>query len=245
LLKDDDSSRFSLWNASAYGQSNPIIVDEKFSFILPPGEFYVEVEKDGYEKSTSLIINLPNPSSINASILLVPIGNIFSRAVNIISTSTGANNFSLIITEVPETQLIENDELVNNIVMEDIDGNIFNMYALVEENKPTVLFVYSSWSTFAQEQINQLNSLIDQTNEQYQYLLISTMEPKNLSNSYLDRGLYGLSSYHPSDQFFDDYNIISLPQFIILDENLRFIGQVLGSHTNNDLIARFDEIISQ
>jgi hypothetical protein len=51
-----DQGGWVVWNGGQYGQNNPQITgdDGMFAYLVPNGRYYVEVEKDGYKKTTSV-----------------------------------------------------------------------------------------------------------------------------------------------------------------------------------------------
>lgn len=54
-LFKEEAGAWVLWNGSAFGQTNPQRTDENGAYVfeVPPGRYYVEVEKEGFDKKTS------------------------------------------------------------------------------------------------------------------------------------------------------------------------------------------------
>jgi len=70
------------------------------------------------------------------------------------------------------------------------------------------------------------------------------MEPEGPINTHDWRGEYDLESYFPTeDEFFDDYSIISLPQFFVLDAEGILKGIVVGPMTEEELKERVEELV--
>ena len=140
-----------------------------------------------------------------------------------------------------QKEFLQIGKVVPNIGLTDKNGNSFNLFNKLE-NKPTIIIVYSSWNTLAQEQIKIFDNVATQFGNQYNYIPISTMEPDKTNRTYVKRGEYILETYKPDDQFFEDYMIISLPHFFILDENKKLIGNIVGPQSEEKLIAEIGQI---
>jgi hypothetical protein len=101
---------------------------------------------------------------------------------------------------------------------------------------------YSSWNTLAQEQPNLYADVVNSLGSEYQIVPMATMEPTSLTQSYIERGDYQLDYFQPTDQFFDDYMIISLPQFFLLDEDNIVRGVIVGPNSPADLVVKIKQI---
>ena len=240
-IKNIDNNSFIIWNGSAYGQPNPSQTNEKgeLTFFLPRGEYYLKIEKDGYNSVTSLITTVNEYSSIEAKVAM-------SRAssfINQLFSNVGVANFPLIVTPVPETSLLKNGQSVPDITLTKSDGSSFSLFSNLA-SKPTIIMVYNSWNTLSQEQLGIFVTLKNQLGDQYQYYPISTLEPTQTSSSYISRGDYGLEVFSPNEKFFNDYSIISLPHFIILNENNKFIGDIVGPYSAGELEKMINGIIN-
>ncbi|HRY60002.1 MAG TPA: Ig-like domain-containing protein [Patescibacteria group bacterium] len=238
-VKNIDNDRFIIWNGSSYGQSNPSQTDENGSInlFLPRGDYYLEIKKDGYNSATSLITTISEYSSVNTSVQMSSSGSLIDQLFN----SDNTTNFPLIITPLPEVSLLKNGQDLPDIELTDSNGSGFNLFSKLDK-KTTIIMVYNSWNTLAQEQLGIFEALKKQLGDQYQYFPISTLEPTETSRSYIGRGDYGLEIYKPSKKFFDDYSIISLPNFIILDENNKFIGSIVGPYSVTELVKMINDI---
>ncbi|MFA6503840.1 MAG: fibronectin type III domain-containing protein [Patescibacteria group bacterium] len=61
-LYQNQNGNWIPWNATAYGQYNPTISNKTghYSFIVPNGQYYAEVEKDGYMRAYTPYISITN-----------------------------------------------------------------------------------------------------------------------------------------------------------------------------------------
>ncbi|MDX1607821.1 MAG: LamG-like jellyroll fold domain-containing protein [Candidatus Spechtbacterales bacterium] len=62
------------WQASEYDMSNPVLSDHlgHYSLLLPAGDFYLTVEKKGYNKIKTPVFNLLSPRFINTDFTMQP-----------------------------------------------------------------------------------------------------------------------------------------------------------------------------
>lgn len=76
---DSDTNSFLLWDAESFGGVNPQMTDENgaYHLLLPPGTYYMTVEKSGYRSIRTSIITLTEPT-ILSSVLTISKGYVFS-----------------------------------------------------------------------------------------------------------------------------------------------------------------------
>ena len=243
-VKDPATGEFNSWIGSAFGQNNPFSIPDGLSVILPEGEYYISISAPGYDTINSLIIEIEEQSIVTAPIALVERGNILGRFVGLFSIGGVSENFTLNVAPLPQKSLLELGEVVPEISAETDDGRQTTLLSGTS-SKSTVLFVYNNWNTEAQEQLDIYRALIGKIGAQYNFVPVTTMEPDNINLTQLNRGRYDIEFYKPNNQFFDDYNIISLPHFFILNEDRELIGEIVGSHTANELVELIDGFVSQ
>jgi hypothetical protein len=75
---NEEKKGFELWNAKDYLQENPQITDKngKYSFIVPEGFYYLEVEKSGYLPFKTKVFKASDGDLLNFEIELTSIYNI-------------------------------------------------------------------------------------------------------------------------------------------------------------------------
>jgi len=241
--RNANTGSFEIWNASSYGQQNPQNASENggFSLFLPTGEFYLKVDAPDYGSVTSLITKVDQYGSVTASIKMKKQLSVWNRLFASSGDDTSAN-FPLSVTPMPHKEFLQIGKKVPDITLINKKGKSISMFSKLAK-KPTIIIAYSSWNTLAQEQLKIFDNVSVQFGDKYNYIPISTMEPGETSINYITRGQYILESYKASDQFFDDYMIISLPHFFILDENNNLIGNIVGPQAEANLITQIQNIM--
>ena len=236
-----DVESFKLWNAQAYAQSNPDRVSGGFAFVVPPGEFYVTVEHPDYDKMTSLITTVPEQSVISANISLETVAGVFGRLGRLITQSGTTNNFALTVRPAPPTELLPDNEPVPDISFTTDEGETTTLYEeLADTEEPTVLFVYSTWNTNAQMQIDIYRRLAETYGDRINIIPVGTMEPLQLKSSQISRGTYDFDFLQPDDQFYEDYYIISLPAFYALDNDGVLLSKLFGPRSEANITSWFE-----
>lgn len=180
-----------------------------------------------------MITPISSNSIVSADVELTPTGNIFNRFVSWVSRNDASNNFELTVTPLPEDYLLPIGEEVPNVILKNRSGKSFDLFSILDK-KPTLIMVYSNWNTLAEEQIEQISKRTDIT-DKYTFIPISTMELDNVNLSHIDRGEYNIEFYKPTDVLYDDYKIISLPQFFVLDKDRKLVNIIVGPQSAEDL----------
>lgn len=239
----DDPGTFELWDAQAYGFANPFepLSNGEYSVVLPKGSYFLEITADGYLSSTSLITQVEENSVVRGNVRLLSSGNIFDQFFRLIERSNNTNNFALEVTPLPNPTLLEIGEVVPVITGQNQDEQAVTFF---EENteQPTVLMVYSSWNTLSEEQLIHFLEVSEQLPE-YNFVPITTMEPNNVNVAYTFRGRYDIDVITPNEEFFDDYSIISLPHFFLVNEQRELEGMIVGPQLDNELETKIVDIL--
>ena len=68
-----DTNNYELWSADDFQQENPQITDAtgKYSFLVPPGYYYLTVQSEGYSDYTGKSFQLSQGAGVNINIQLV------------------------------------------------------------------------------------------------------------------------------------------------------------------------------
>ncbi len=239
-VKDPGTGEFNVWNGMAFDQANPMQIPQGFSAILPKGEYYLQIDVEGYESIESLITKIEEQSVVTSDILLPRKETLWDQFNSFITQEDMYTNFPLIVYPMPEENLLQIGDVVPEIIayIEDgVDINLSKKY----QGKAKIIFVYNNWNTEAQEQLDALKNLELIFADTYDFIPVSTMEPDNINLTQVDRGEYDVDFYKPNNQFFDDYKIISLPQFFITNADDELLGIINGSRAEEELV----EIITQ
>jgi len=240
-VKDPATGEFNVWKGAVVGQNNPLAIPDGFSVILPAGEYYLEVESPDYDMVTSIITEVNSQSIVTAKIKLAK-QSLWSKIVGSVSTSD-VNNFPLDVAPLPQENLLTIGEEVPAISAKGRDEKYREKLAGLKP-LPTVVFVYSDWNTEAQEQMNIYLEVVEALEDDYNLVPLTTMEPDNINVTQLTRGEYDIEFFKPNDQFFDDYFIISLPQFYVLNEKEELLGIITGSRSAEELVQDIEDIIA-
>ena len=108
--------------------------------------------------------------------------------------------------------------------------------------------IYSDWNTESQEQIEIYSDLTNNYADvlpDVQYAEISTLPPSEVELTYIERGEYGdVTYFEPDNDFYDNYKVISLPHFIVLNPDKEYLGQVVGSYPASELADQLAEIVA-
>ncbi|MFH1426462.1 MAG: DUF4215 domain-containing protein, partial [Candidatus Kerfeldbacteria bacterium] len=242
--RDPGSDVFNQWNGSAYGQDNPMrATGGEFSLILPEGEFYLEVSSPTHGVIDSLITQIPDQSIVTADVQMKRARGFFARLFALFMPQDVVNNFPLQVTPLPDFSLLPIGEKVPDITVHSEAGNKYSLFDTLED-KYTVLMVYSEWNTEAQEQVEIFTQVDEVFGEQLQLVPITTMSPDEANLTYNERGTYDIVFLKPEDIFFDDYFIISLPHFFVLNKDKELIGQIVGSRQKQELVDIIIKILA-
>jgi len=244
--KDYRSNNFQLWNANAYGFSNPLKAQNgEFSMVLPKGEYYLDIDIPGYNSVRSLITSIPDHSVVTANVKLKPKGGIVEQFLTLLNRDDETNNFRLNVTTLPGMYLMALKKEVPEITLHDENNSQVSFYELTDPQKPTVLYVYSCWNTLASEQLEVYQSVRDELGSMYTFIPITTMEPDQVNKTCLSRGEYSVEFLKPSDRFFHDYFSISLPQFYLMDKDRNLLNIITGPQQKDDLVDMINETYSR
>ncbi|MBN2016056.1 DUF4215 domain-containing protein [Candidatus Dojkabacteria bacterium] len=239
--KDPKSGSFELWSGASYGQTNPFSpYNGEFSVILPRGEYYISVDVPGYNSIRSLITKIDNFSVVGADIEVKPRGSLLDQLISLYTKDYGSNNFPLTVTPMVGMYLMPREEEVPDITLYDAQRKQTSLFNMLSGDKPAVIFVYSSWNTLANEQVEIYQSVRDELGDRYDFIPLTTMEPDNVNKIFLTRGEYDMEFYKPDDVFFHDYFIISLPQFFLIDENKVLKNIITGPYPKEELVRRIN-----
>lgn len=241
LEADPTTGQFMPWNGVAYGQGNPFIAEGgTFGLILPPGEFYLSVSAPGYNSISSLISTIDRQSLVRATIRMDK-RSLIGRVFSLFTRGDASNNFPLLVTPLEEHFLLEIGEPTPDIDLERPDGTFVQLSSLTRTGVPTVVYVYSNWNTLAQEQMRIYEGVVAELGRTYSLVPLTSMEPLTLTGRFLGRGDYRIPHYRPTDAFYEDYMIISLPQFFLLDGEGNLADIITGPQTAEALKRRFQE----
>jgi len=235
--KNVETGEFIQWRGEAYGQDNPTVVNGAFSVILPAGDYYLRLEKAGYVTLSSLITTLKASSVVSALVRLPPTGGFLGQISQFVTPSGTGNNFTLQIAPAPETKLLDIGKAAPDFAMTASSGlKTTLLRELDKDNRPTVLFIYSTWNTEAQVQIDIYNRVVARLGAQYRFIPVATLEPSSVGAVQSGRGAYGLDFFKPADEFYQNYHLTSLPVFLAIGPDKKLLGSLTGRRSEDELV---------
>lgn len=221
---------FVPWPGEVFNQANPQVtrLDGTYRFILPPGKYYLKVEKEGYRTFYTDIMNLDSHEAINfvipitsRPIISLPfaIFGISKIRIPVLPDFFGMNR--VIQSSQPVIPVLEEiAKLIGNpapiFALPDAAGEPFDIRYL--RGKKAVVSVWSSWSPMAQIQIPILDEFQKSREEDVQVLLLSIQESGGVAQTYLHRGGYQIPTViDRHGEITRLYPILTLPQHFFLD----------------------------
>jgi thiol-disulfide isomerase/thioredoxin len=240
--KNPLNKQFHLWDSANYGISNPFNVSfGSYSLILPPGEFYLFTDKDGYLSSYSYVSILNRHSFVVSQIELQKSQiNIFANLAYYLNQSSA--NFELIpqFVDVTPQKAVFLDISKLNI---QVDGKIENIASKLEKEKPSVLMFFNTWNTLNQQQIENFSVVADLLNNQFNFVNLTTLDPLAKGEVYAIRGEYQIQLYQIASNVFDDYDVNSMPYFLIVDKDGKVIDNFTYLYSAIDLQKKIQTFI--
>lgn len=245
-----DTRQWELWPAQSYGQVNPIVTANtgQYQFLVPGGEYYVEVIKDGYRRTVSQIFILEKPGPISGNIYLsqkpgVNIGNFFL---------TIPSWFFLSDTErvtVAQPEGIEADSFLKPFIDQSIpeiamlDSNNGTNDLFDQRGRRTVVTLWNTWDSKSQEQMLFLKNVANQDLPITTILPLALQESPSIIKNYLRRGDYGLVSLvDETGSFTNYYPVLTLPQHLFIDRKGILREIYIGLLDEQSLIEKINNL---
>jgi len=221
---------FLLWPGEVFNQANPQITGESgaYRFILPPGTYYLQIEKAGYRTFFTNIVKFTGHQTIALNFPLlrrpsiplpISIGKIDKIPLPHLPDFFGTKRVSEITqksVELPERieKLLGNPAPVFKYPTP--DGEIIDIRYL--RGKKTILSTWATWSPLAQIQVPILDRLQREREEDVRVLLLSIQESPGTVETYLHRGGYKIPSIVDQEGTLTElYPILTLPQHFFVD----------------------------
>lgn len=247
------SQQWIVWEAESYGQKNPQQTDKKggYSFMVPPGKYYLEVQTTGFKSMQSEIITASDTSILNYVLPLTSKPKIeFTLPV-----------FGKIILTTPsffppETFLMPKTDSKSNIptLPDTILGgpapnfslpNLENKNIHLDQFKGQKMIVsfIAPWSSLSQEQAPFLSEASSGLPENQAILVILLQESSATTQTMMKRGNYGFPVVSDKDgSTATNYNVTILPHHVFIDVNGQIQKTYTGVLTKEELLHALEKI---
>jgi peroxiredoxin len=221
---------FILWPGEVFNQANPQFTgqDGSFRFIVPPGKYYLKVEKAGYRTFYTDIEEFAAHTAINLRLSLLPdsklrlpfsIFGLKEISLSIFPDFWGMSRVKETLQAAvapPEAVKVLLDKPAPVFALPDSSNNIVDIRYL--RGKKTILTTWATWAPLAQVQLPILDKLQQENAQDVRVLLLSLQESQGVVKSYIERGGYQLESVIDKDgQLTELYPIFTMPQHFFLD----------------------------
>lgn len=245
------SRQWRLWDGVSFGEVNPRFAQGGgYSFMLPRGKYYLEVAAPGYRKAVSDIIDIENPTIINAEIKLnktpsvavaLPvfgrvvlafptiIPDVFSVAPPVMTVNKESGSHVLIGKAAP------------SFTLPDRDGNMTKLSSYA--GAKTLLIFFAPWSTGSLEQIRIISDLSSAVSKKQRIVMIALQESEYTINTLMNRGKYAVEMLADNSGITAaDYHVSLLPMqvWIGTDGVVRDIH--VGVMGSGDIIQKFGNL---
>lgn len=237
-----EGEQFTVWPGSAYAQPNPrqLQSNDRLSYILPAGTYYIEVTAAGHRTARSEQFTLDSTTIVSPSVTLEPVKALRLGKFAIPLPYLRAQSFTV---DVP-TATSTSDHVVGQSLPADLNLPVFGAESLTPDRlagKSTLISIISDWSPDKGLQLGQLEALASQS-EMESIVVITEISPVEAA-VLKKRGHY--LSHIVADQdgiISDNVGITSTPTHLLLGRDGR---QVIGALTGFASTSQLEEIRSE
>ncbi|MCA9388106.1 MAG: carboxypeptidase regulatory-like domain-containing protein, partial [Candidatus Andersenbacteria bacterium] len=192
LYVQDAFGQWASWPGAAYHQMNPQTTTEtgRYRFLVPPGTYYMEVNKEGYQTTVSQIIELENGGPISGDVRVPqrsfpwPSWLLFANAVEITTDAITQQAAGLPFTGVV------GDEITLSLPL--ATGEVIDLSQM--RGRPVLLTLWNTWDSQSQEQLAVLDRVAEQQGANATILPLVLQESESAVATYLTRGEYDVES---------------------------------------------------
>jgi len=242
-----DYNHWFVWDGLSFGERNPQVTNETghYSFMLPPGKYYLEAKAPGFVNTQSEIIEQNSIGVINANIPLSP-----KQAIPINLSQFGINSLSL-PSFIPNTfTAISVEKPLDSTPSSSADLSVgtqapaFTLPNLKNEQidlaaflgKKILLSFFSTWSSSSQEQIAVLSSFSGGLNSDSISLAIAVQESVSGIETFMRRGKYIFPVVvDENGKTASNYRVSSLPMHYLINPEGNIQASITGVLDLNEL----------
>lgn len=241
---DQVSKMWVLWDGRSFGQVNPQTSSENgsYSFLVPPGKYYLEVSAPGFKTVRSQILELDDSTILNSNFPLsakptlrlnLPFfGEIVFSLPSLTPTET------IIVNSKPQqqSQLTSKMQLgltAPGLSLTSNDGNLVNTSGL---KKKYVLTFLSTWSIQSLEQIPLLSEAQKRLDDKT-IIGVFLQESKGVVSTFMRRGGYTFTALADvSGESTNKFPVMTLPQHFFVDSQGKLQKIFTGVLTSEEII---------
>lgn len=240
-----------LWSAQSFGQKNPQTTtkDGEYSFMVPPGKYYLEAKAQGYTTMQSGIIDTDQIKVLNFKLPLNPkpsitlnipvVGNIFLTVPTIIPDEYNPDGQLSDPAPPGRTKevFIAPGSAAPDFSLPDLSDKKTSITDF--KGKKVLLSFFAPWSPASLEQAQVLSDVSLTFNGKVQIVAISLQESIPRTETFIKRGNYKFKVL--ADQNGDtaiSYKISFLPQHFFINENGIIEEVVTGVLSKEDIGKR-------
>lgn len=221
---DDFERKFVVWDASPYGQINPISTSATggYALLLPAGKYYIEAKSAGKRTTVSNIIDLSQTAIVNDNWSLNPVWKFWQLTEQkIISPKIlGSSSWQNETIDLPKINL------------NSIKSGVLSTLEL--RGKNTVVGLTSSWHPLSNSYLKTLDELNSSGVSSFPVLM---HEKVSTANFLKRRGGYDLNIYaDPDGEFLNDLDIKGLPATLIVNKFGKIEAIKYGDITKQEVL---------
>jgi len=251
---DQTSQRWTLWDATAFGQENPQATnqDGSYSFFLPPGKYYLEVNSPGYKIARSEILELSDNTVINFDFTLSSRPSltlnlpIFGKVILTLPSFTPPETYSA--SELSKDRAFFSSSRVSlklgqflpNFTLPDSDG--FLISGAQFTGKELLISFLSPWSTQSLEQVRVINETHLELSKREEILAVFVQESPGALETFMRRGNYEFNaiSDERGNVAQSQFKVTTLPQHFFVDRTGTIQEIVTGLMSKQEIFERLE-----
>ncbi|MFZ5438025.1 MAG: Ig-like domain-containing protein [Patescibacteria group bacterium] len=239
---DPIKNKPTLWDATAYGQTNPQTIDNYLGMILPQGKYYIKFDHQQYPTVQTNIFELNQSTLISFPVY-------FKKEQNFIKKlffkwwpqQLNLDNEDLVFKSTVSAQPVnEKDTKTSSDSFTFVD--VFSKQDLNSENlQPNTLLIFlAPWTDDSLVTISYLDQYLKINEKNRSKLkIIFPHESVGSTLAFINRGRYDLPIYvDPDGTNIELFNLTYLPQAFLIDQNKQIKTTVLGKKSILELVEK-------
>ncbi len=222
------TSQFVLWDGSPYQQKNPQLTkaDGKYSLVLPPGRYYLQVKAGGYKSVKTNIFAVKDVLPIMADIEINSKStfNFIPATVDLNIEDLGSSKNTTV--NMPITPLPSFSLKSGNVTITDLSLH----------GEETVITMLNTWSSYSGNQLTEIEKALEKKPKRF--IVIVPHESEASVSIFKKRGGYTVPIV--ADQkgvLVESLSFNSQPLHIIIDKKGMIKKRITGSLRNEELIS--------